>query len=331
MFRALKLLKNICVVIIFSLSVFWVGEIMANNAMGETSSPTIQAPKSQDTNINKNAEKGQDSQSQGQMINAAASAALFAAYAASCSTSCNHSLAIMGAMAAMQAAQMGAAAGQSGAVFDATSFDPGSFNWDPGSFENNSEGYETQLANSKAQWAMDSLKGAGYTVMGDGTVMGPDGPIPAEAFNSVDGMVAAGIDPGSASTALATAREISEDLMSQHSIHLDQPNVISMDVDSGGGGGTAGGSGRAPSSAGGSSLDAYLASLNKPKTPQEKANMVAGKSINYGGTPIGVQADNIFEMIHRRYQILRANGEFIEDDVEENTRQPARQKHRPGL
>ncbi len=87
-------------------------------------------------------------------------------------------------------------------------------------------------------------------------------------------------------------------------------SVGSMGLETGGGGYSAGGGGGGGSS--GSALDDYFASLNKAKKG-EKDRMVAGKSLNYGSDPIGVKMDNIFMMVHRRYQGKRkVNSYFLE-------------------
>ena len=79
-----------------------------------------------------------------------------------------------------------------------------------------------------------------------------------------------------------------------------------------GGGGFAGYDGGSSQSGGGggnlmAALDRNPNSSNKNKNPK-----VAGMSVKMGKNQVGVRQDNIFEMIHRRYQKKRKNQNFIE-------------------
>jgi hypothetical protein len=91
-----------------------------------------------------------------------------------------------------------------------------------------------------------------------------------------------------------------------------------MGLDSRGGGG--GGMNDGSEMGGGSGSDpmaAYLASLKNKMNKGRGPASVAGMQRMAGGEPIGVKMDNIFEMIHRRYQKKRKANIFIETNLAE--------------
>ena len=85
-------------------------------------------------------------------------------------------------------------------------------------------------------------------------------------------------------------------------------------MDTAGGGGGGGSYGSSFGEDGGGGYTDYLSKL-KRGIASKKKDVVAGKSKNYGGEQIGVRVDNIFEMIHRRYQTKRKRNTFIEKGV----------------
>lgn len=78
-----------------------------------------------------------------------------------------------------------------------------------------------------------------------------------------------------------------------------------------GGGGFSGYDGGRSSGGGGGALVASLG--RKPGSSEnDEASKVAGMSVKMGKGQVGVSQDNIFEMIHRRYQKKRKKQQFIE-------------------
>ncbi len=168
----------------------------------------------------------------------------------------------------------------------------------------------------QARKILNDLKGLGYEVDMDKEILHtPDGAMPFSAFS----------DAASAMEQLgATAEEIDEFMQSVAGLSVDSgPGVVAMDVDGGAGGGAR--FDRQPSSLDDSDpLGDYLRSLMAPSS-KSKAEMVAGKSRMLGGEPIGVAADNIFDMVHRRYQQKAKQGLFIDaPDAQPQTQAPSR-------
>jgi hypothetical protein len=123
-------------------------------------------------------------------------------------------------------------------------------------------------------------------------------------------MAAAGIPSDQIGGLQAAIEKANKLAAAQVANSANAPNVVSMGIDGGAGGG------RSPASYDGadSSFDDYLAKLRNPfgLTAQQKAQMVAGKTVSHGDDKIGVKVDDIFRMVHRRYQEKRADNEFIE-------------------
>lgn len=274
------------------------GQLTHADAIGETNQQT--------PTINQAANTGRSSQNAGQMMNMIASAALFA----SCLSSepPNMPLCMMGALAAIQAGQDAGAADASGLTFDASAYSPTGL--DDGTNGTTltpaSDNGKTAFSNPAIDKGMTTLKNAGFTATADG-ITKPDGTtIPASAFNSDSGMLAAGLDPASVAAADQALASIKKKL-------ADNPSVSGMGVSnaggSGGSGGYAGGSGTS------SDFAMNFPKFKNPFANPNKAKLVAGKSLNYNGEPIGVKGDDIFEMVHRAYVQKRKGGHFIEDPL----------------
>lgn len=276
-----------------------VGETTGGNTNTSTTTTPTQP------SIHQNANKGQKSQNMAAMMNMAMAGIMFA----SCYSSQNYALCAMGALGLMQAEASGQSAGQSG---DAAlgSFSGGGIdglNIPPGGGTIDKVNGTNAGFKAVDQKALDMLKKGGFG-FSDGKLIGPNGPVDPEAFKSEEGMVAAGFSPGDAAGALATLKKATAEVMEKYG-DVDKPSFVKMDYDgSGGGGGGSGGGG------GGSERSFDYSSLFKTLSPEEKARMIAGKSTNLGGEPIGVKMDNIFDMVRRRYTNKRAvKNYFIEE------------------
>ncbi len=136
----------------------------------------------------------------------------------------------------------------------------------------------------------------------NGMLHTPDGSVPLSTFADVsEGMEALGANEDQIAQVLALSQQVADQFGA---------NVVGMEVNTGGGGGRpAMGRIQLDDS---DPLGDYLRSLRGPASQKSAAERVAGKSRMLGGEPIGVAADNIFEMVHRRYQQKRKQGLFIE-------------------
>lgn len=159
--------------------------------------------------------------------------------------------------------------------------------------------------------AYKKLVDMGYVFKKDGSITAPDGKnFSAEDFADKNSMMAAGISAADASSIMANRGAIS-DAAAKLAKDATGPSVVSMGVDSGGGGGRSPASDDAGSD---TSFDDYLKRLRNPfgMNANQKQQMLAGKSLSHGSDQIGVKEDDIFKMVHRRYQERRAGDDFIE-------------------
>lgn len=206
----------------------------------------------------------------------------------------------MAALAFMQAGHDSNMAGLSDMTYDATTPETdlpgGGTGQDPTSPTGSGTGGGDTGFTDEVKKNLDKLASKGVTVDSkNGTVTTTDGStMPASAFSSPGAMAAAGMSD-------ATIKAAQDALAGAGGVEGMQASVGSMGVDGGGGGysGAAGGS----SEYQGSSLADYFNSLNKKKG--DKDRLIAGKSLTYGKDPIGVKVDDIFMMVHRRYQKKR--------------------------
>lgn len=262
--------------------------------------------------INQGANTGQQSQSNGSGINNAAGAALIAAgtpmLANPPTVPTGMALIAMGILALMQGGEDSGAAGQSGntAALSAYGNSSNSGNGSSATTDSASQnaldgGTKAAFSSAAGQQAVAAVAAAGGTLTPNGLTM-PDGTsYPLSTFSSPASMSAAGFDAGSA---MKVAANIEKSLV--------------------GNGSTAGStSGMAMSEgAGGASVASQFGKDNTPfKMPKfnspfdlsndQKARMVAGKTVSMGGDPIGVRGDDLFAMIHRAYVRKAETNNFI--------------------
>jgi hypothetical protein len=85
-------------------------------------------------------------------------------------------------------------------------------------------------------------------------------------------------------------------------------NNTSMFADDGGGGGGGGKKGSAETTGGALGFPAMAeGKIGINRDPAQ----VAGMKKDYNGSPIGVAADSLFDMVDRRYQLHQQNGSFL--------------------
>jgi len=270
----------------------------------------ITYPSSGSSSINPAASQGKSSQDMGKMINMATSAAMMAACLEPC-PKCQYALCAIGALAALQALAQGEAAGQSGSVKAATDYtgqstDNGTNNGPGGS--SNPINAVDPTGTVEFKEGMKKLKEAGYSVTKEGVTF-PDGSVkPASAFSSPGGMAAAGMSPSAIQEAQKILAAVEKD-----AAKYGAGSVASVPVEGGGGGGSEGNSGANKDG----DSDSRYGSYKNPFAvgADQKRKMVAGKTVLFAGEPIGVSGQNIFDMIHDKYQRMRQSNYFIEDDA----------------
>ena len=299
--------------------------LMGVPSLAQTSSST-----GTQSGINQGAKEGSNSQNSGMMINLAAGGTL----AAICATEGGAWACPMAAMAFLQAATQSAAKNQSDGVYDATQFQvPEYSSGDPlansnitdpslpsspsgstggGNDLGNSSGFESSFGNPTINSQLAKLEDMGYKVnTSKGTVTTPKGEFPMKAFGSADAMAAAGMDPSQVSAARKGLAALNADLTEKYGD--DAPKVVAMGVSGGLGGSSFGGElSEDGGDKGSDPMAAYLASLKKKLNQNRGPANVAGMQKMFGGEPIGVKMDNIFDMVHRRYQKKRKAKVFIE-------------------
>jgi hypothetical protein len=119
-------------------------------------------------------------------------------------------------------------------------------------------------------------------------------------FSSPGALAGAGYSPAQIAAATAELDKLNKQAMAG----MDSPHVVAVGVDGGAGGG-------ASVDDGSSAMNSYLATLKRGLSSLQKAKMVAGKSLLAKGVPIGVKGDDIFQMIHRRYDTKKQGNEFL--------------------
>ena len=259
------------------------------------------------TNINRNADTGQKQQSSGAGINAAVSAAM-AIPCATVKPPGNIPFCIMSMLAAMQSGADSGYAGESGNVEFATNFDTGG----DSAGGDRVGGDEASLVNVAK---VDKIKGElaelgyGYDDKTNSVTL-PDGSsIPASAASSPSSLASFGLDRGSVDEAFELAQKTAEK-------EKEDFNVVAMDVGTDGGGGGAGGfggGGAANGNGGDTDFDGAFNNLMNRYAVKRKPATAKGFSRRLAeGQSIGVSQDNIFDMIHRRYQKKRKTRVFIE-------------------
>ena len=292
-----KLSLSLCL----SLTLNGPGAFAATSATTESTGTAT--PISSGTSINPSAQAGKSSQSSGSAANMAMAAMMMAACMATQPP--NMALCMMGAMAAMQGAADKDAADQSAATQTATNTSGATATNAAAkpTFADAAPGTAAFDEQKKIKQGMATLKAAGYTASPAG-ISSAGGNIAASSFGSSGSMLAAGLDPA----AVKEAERIGKDVSSRYS-------TMSMAADGGGGGGggSEGGGG------GGGGNEASLPALNPYKNPfalatDKKAELMAGKTVQFDGEPIGVKGNDIFQMVHAAYDRKRAGAHFIETD-----------------
>ncbi|MGE0764641.1 MAG: hypothetical protein AB7N80_15300 [Bdellovibrionales bacterium] len=257
---------------------------------------------------NASAGQGKSSQYLGAGMNVA-SGAMFVSMGNSCSGFCAWYYA-MAAISFVQAAQTIKAAKQSGQVYNASLQMPDMY--EPGDTVNPDVLTPQDLTPDQLA-AYEELQDKGYVNKTGGLGKYPNGqPIKPGDFNSAESMAAAGMPSGSIGDIMGAIAKVNAEVSKKMGDTANDPNVVAMGLDSGGGGY------RGPASdSSDSNFDEYLNKLRNPfgMNSQQKQQMVAGKTVGHGDDQIGVKVDDIFRMVHRRYQEKRAGDEFIEPAV----------------
>lgn len=262
--------------------------------------------------INQGANTGQASQNAGSAANAAAGAALIASGMALLpnppTAAQGAALIAMGMMALAQAGHDSGAAGASGRTAAASVLRN----------DTTTTSGTTQQPSGEADFykqmkaAENALKANGYE-MTDKGLKGPGGKLtPTSAFSSTSAMSAAGIDP----KAIQELNKVNAAIADE----LAKYNVSGVPLAGGAGQagmGEGGGSGVAAAEETGGVIDPFNLNAN------QKRNLLAGKTVNLDGDPIGVAGANIFEMVHDAYQKKRTGNQFIELDGLPEVRKPA--------
>lgn len=263
-------------------------------AVTETNAPSI----------NPSAAKGKSSQDSGAMLNMVMAGAMFAACLASQPP--NMALCAMGALAAAQAGADKGASDQSGATFNASSYDPAT-GQSPTTTPVAASAQGDAKYTAQAAQGMAALKAAGYKVSDKG-VINPDGSLtPASAFDSPSSMASAGISAGTIQEAQKIIAAVNEDAAKM--------KVSSVGVNEGtSGAGGVGGTGGDGSGGSESSNRAFAGFGNPFKlNAGQKKQLNSGKTVLFDGEPIGVKGQNIFDMVHVAYERKQQGNHFLEN------------------
>ncbi len=297
-------------------------QIFAQGATNETQGGRMPSP-SGGQSINQGASQGSRSQAVGQGLNVVAGGIFSYAFYASCSHGCNYMYAAMAISSFASAATMRRAKGMSNMTYDASGNWGG--NWG-GNSNTNPDVYgggpdpfdglpETQFTEERQQW--EKLKNDGFTISKDGVIKDPTGKTwkPSD-LKDASSMMAAGASAADAASAMSMMEKVNKDMAAkagEFENAANEANVVAMAVDGSGGGGAGGGGGYNRDLASDEDSD-YMKNFKNPfaMDARKKKEMVAGKSLAHGDDQIGVKMDDIFQMVHRRYQVKRAGDEFIE-------------------
>lgn len=112
----------------------------------------------------------------------------------------------------------------------------------------------------------------------------------------------AGIDPAAFKSTMSEAQKAGEELVAKG---VDSNSMFGDSLGGGGGGG--GSAGSYETSSGASAISKNGTGLDRDPA------QVSGMAVNYNGESIGVGPDNLFKMIHRRYDLHKTKGNFIGD------------------
>jgi hypothetical protein len=266
-------------------------------------------PMGQGTTINQGSYTGQNSQNAGSAANAAAGAALIASGTGLLpppTTPAGIALIAMGIIALAQSGHDSNAAGQSGLTAAASDFQNKN---SPASNKPFGSG-NSAFNDPKVKAAAAKMAEMGYKISESG-VTKPDGTfISTASLATPAGMKALGAD--------ATALKEVEKINAAVSDELSKYNSKMAVAASGGGGGAGGAHDVGP---GGD--EAPVAFNPFAMSADAKAKLMAGKTVNLDGEPIGVAGANIFEMVHQAYQKKRSGSQFFENEEAATLRAPA--------
>ncbi len=285
----------------------------AQSGVNETRNNDKNMKAPQGTTINQGARSGNNSQWIGVAANAVVAGYNWSKFYATCSASggCNYWYAAMATMSTMQALADRSAAGQSMNVADSS--------WAPEDYAFGQEGFPESLSdvefdkgtgldglNGSLQQYQANMKGlgdSGASINEKGLSIG-EKTIPFDQLNSKAGMMAAGATDAEAQSLIDFAKKTSDAFASK--LGDTGPNVVSMGVNSGPGGA------RGPASSSDDGMEDYFAALKRQMLgPEQRKQIIAGKSISLGNESIGVKGDNIFDMIQRRYQVKKRSDIFV--------------------
>jgi hypothetical protein len=260
-----------------------------------------------------------------QIIGVGANVAMGAAMFSKCGPHCGWCCAA-GAMSMANAASMLANSAQSGNTVNALD------DWNPSDFWNDlgldDDPNVTQWNPTDADLSTpDSVNGVIQTGMSDfaeygysydpvtGQLTTPEGTFSPAVLEDTQAAAAAGFNSSGMELgqgeALAISSAFDNKLKASGALDkLNRPSVSGVAVDStGGGGGGSGGGGYGGLNSSG--FGDYLAKMKRGLASKKKG-VIAGKSRMLGGEKIGVKVDDIFAMVHRRYQAKRKTNGFIE-------------------
>jgi len=259
-----------------------------------------------------------------QMIGAGVNAAVGAKMMSMCGPQCGTCCA-MGAMSLANAASMFANAMASKNTMDSVDFNPGDY----GDYTDlNGDGFPDLPGGGGGidgfpnipkvtGPGLSNAESLGYSYDPDsGMLTTPDnGTFPADILNDPQAMAAQGFSASDIQMAQGAAVGLNDQYGSALQKNLDKlnrPSVSGVGVGSAGGGGGFGGSGGSDYSFD-SKFGNYLGKMNRGLA-SKKGAVIAGKTKTLGGEKIGVKVDNLFKMVHRRYQAQRKRNNFIESD-----------------
>ena len=264
-----------------------------NGDEGTGTSATTTGQNSSGENMNNQSNQQEDQNKQARNDNLMAGGIYLAGcYSKYCGGWCCFSAAVSFAQAAMNSGK----AGENANIGDMT-FSGGGIGGGPGqSTVANPGAIDVEIENGLA-----ALAKKGFSVnKEDGTVTGPDGTVATGAdFNTDAGKKKLGMTDANKDYIAGLQSKIMKKYKKRKKMRLAS-----------GGGGS-----RSPASSYDADKNAFDANafMNSLRGKKKKpAKNIAGMATNHNGDMIGVAVDDIFKMIHRRYQNKRKLGSFVE-------------------
>ena len=260
--------------------------------------------------INPAANQGQQSQNGGSGANNAAGSGLMGSGAGMMANPMTIPIGIalmaMGMLAMAQGSHDSGAANQSGMTAMASNMNGGGATTTAPTFTAPATGMAGIIASPASKMAVDAITNDGGMVTPTGITM-PDGSSkPWSSFSSAGALQAAGFD---SKALMAKVAEV------EKNIDMSAAKGTGLREGEGAGGGAA-----SPPAASNEPLENRMpASI--VDYAKERAGMVAGKTVEAGGEPIGARGDNLFEIIHRAYDRKRDGNQFLLE--ESRVRDPA--------